>query len=561
MALAWADPTAATEVASEPEVETPEERERTPVSVTMSDDFEFRYWSKPERLPDFPDRAVFNYVEQVNRFNITVSSGPWFARAQIDQVMLAANRYRLDGQLVHERELVAPSVANPWPDFLYINPEKVAVGWEGEHVKVTLGDFYATFGNGIALSVNRNPQVDIDSSIQGARVHYSQGLWEVVGLIGQLNKQQVFQDNPNIGITGDRRHLVAGVRVDRYGLGPASIGAHAVAVDYVEDVGIGPSFSQLEGPDAVIGGLSTELYGVGGIDWLAEVDAFHYGGGELITPNGSDWGYAGYASATAYIGKTTWQLEGKRYRNTETLNGPLGPEQYELAIAPTLEYDLAITEDSSGAVNSDDIAGGRLRMDYTVRPGELTPYVSLGVFRDWDTGPLHFNVVPETIVHPFVGVEWFTDETAAIVNVGQRFDIRDGDGGVDRQLYSDLDIKFPVGPHLHLDVAGQGEWFRWGVNPLQQTDYVEFTSSLSLLHGSDWALIWYTDFTDNPLVTGQGNLSDSLYGAAELQVKPSDALTLKLFGGAQKAGLRCAGGQCRVLPGFSGLRLAAQGSF
>lgn len=532
------------------------------ISVAVTNDFEFRYWVKDERVPGFPDRAVFNYMEQVNRTNISIGKGPWSAWAQIDQVALFANRYRLDGELVNERELVGPSAYSPLPNFLYVNPEKLSATYDGGNVKVTLGDFYATFGNGVALSVNRNPQVDIDSSIQGARVTYSSSLWDVVALVGQLNRQQVFQDNPNMDISGDRRHLVGGVRVDRYGLGPASIGAHAVMVDYVQDTGFGPSFSQLSGPDGIVAGASTELYGVGGIDWLAEADAFYYGAGDLITPNGSDWGYAAYASATAYVGPTTWQFEGKRYLNTETLNGPLGDEQYELAIAPTLEYDLAITEDSSGAINSDDIAGGRLRVDWAADPGKLTPYASLAVFRDWDTGPLHFNTVPETIVHPFVGVEWFPGETAAIVNVGYRTDIRDGDeSGADRQLYTDLDIKFPIGNHIHLDVAGQGEWYRWGVNPLQQEDYVEFTSSISALHGSDWAIIWYTDFTNNPLVSSKGNLTEVLYGALEVQVKPSDALTLKLFGGSQKEGLRCAGGQCRVLPGFSGIRAAAVGSF
>jgi hypothetical protein len=62
-------------------------------------------------------------------------------------------------------------------------------------------------------------------------------------------------------------------------------------------------------------------------------------------------------------------------------------------------------------------------------------------------------------------------------------------------------------------------------------------------------------------VGSKGNLSEALYGALEIQVKPSDALTLKLFGGSQKEGLRCAGGQCRVLPGFSGVRASAVGSF
>ena len=58
-----------------------------------------------------------------------------------------------------------------------------------------------------------------------------------------------------------------------------------------------------------------------------------------------------------------------------------------------------------------------------------------------------------------------------------------------------------------------------------------------------------------------GNLSDAVYGAAELQVKPMSALTIKAFYGSYKAGIRCSGGQCRLLPGFNGARLSLVGSF
>ena len=96
------------------------------ISVAVTNDFEFRYWVREQRVPSFPDRAVFNYMEQVNRTNISVAKGKWSAWAQIDQVALFANRYRLDGELINERELVGPSAYTPLPNFLYINPETVS---------------------------------------------------------------------------------------------------------------------------------------------------------------------------------------------------------------------------------------------------------------------------------------------------------------------------------------------------------------------------------------------------------------------------------------------------
>ena len=45
----------------------PEEDEPTTTSVSFTDDLEIRYWREAERLPDFPDIPVMDYVEQVNR--------------------------------------------------------------------------------------------------------------------------------------------------------------------------------------------------------------------------------------------------------------------------------------------------------------------------------------------------------------------------------------------------------------------------------------------------------------------------------------------------------------
>ena len=85
-----------------------------------------------------------------------------------------------------------------------------------------------------------------------------------------------------------------------------------------------------------------------------------------------------------YLGPTTWQLEGKRYKNAERVNTPVAGELYEVAVGPTLEYERAITEDSSATLNSQDVWGSRLRVDWTAVPAQVVPYVSAAVFRDVD---------------------------------------------------------------------------------------------------------------------------------------------------------------------------------
>ncbi len=553
------------------------------ISTTFTDDFEIRYRRGAVASPDPAYPGVFDYIEQVNRFNANIRSGRWAFEAQIDEVALFLNRYYLDDVLVVENELVVPDLWNPMPGSSYLNPEKLKANWEGEHATLTFGDAYAAFGRGAALNLNRNVDIDIDTSVQGVKALLRPGAWDITLVGGQLNRQQVAQDNPNDGIFGDLRHTMGAIRAERFGLGPANVGAHAVVYKFTTEPGFTSGFDQVPGatPLTAVAGLTTELTSVAGFDWYAEGDVFGFQDMPNALPDSKDDapGYAAYLSASTYPGPFVVLLEGKRYLQADRVNGLLGPEQYEVATAPTLEYERAINEDTSAALNSNDIFGGRAELDWSAIAGELTPYIAMAAFRDRDLGGAHANGTPETITHPTAGVEYVADGRSVIGNIGFRTDDRDGSavptpGGPDpaawcgagprrdrdRQIHGDVVVEFPVGP-LSLDIAAATELFCVGVNPLQGPDFMTVTSGYTLAYGSDVAFTWFLDYTTQP-IDSVGNLgSDHLYGAAELQIKPAPAFTLKAFYGAYKAGIRCSGGQCRQLPGFDGARVSAVATF
>lgn len=539
-------------------------------SFSFNEDFEIRYWRVPDRLPGFEDRDVLDYVEQVNRIVGTVSSGKWAFNVQVDEVALFGNRYFLDDVEYVERDLVEDGTTNVMPGESYANVEKIRLKYETKDINLALGDSYAAFGRGAALNLNRNVDIDIDTSIQGAKAIGHVGRFDLTGIVGQLNRQQVFQDNPNATdqekIRDDRRHSVAGIRAEGYGFGKANVGAHGVLYKFAPERGLVEGFEQIgeSTPTTAVGGANVELMGVGGIDWFVEGDVFAFSD-DMPAPlpeATDDPGYALYGSASAYPGSFVVLVEGKRYYQADRVNYFLQDDRYEVAIAPTLEYERAITEDSAAALNSNDQWGGRVQVDWNAVPGKLTPYAAMAVVRDLDTTVLNFSDVPETIYHPMVGVQYLGEHTTVIANAGYRTDDRDGRDpeDADRQLHGDATIQLPVGP-LTADIALGTEWFRWGINPLQQTDYAEAETSWSLTYRSRVTLTWYNDYSNNPLITSTGNLSERLYGAGELQVKPTPAFTIKAFYGAYKAGIRCSGGQCRQLPGFDGARLSAVATF
>lgn len=545
-------------------------------TVQVQNDFELRYHHVPEKLEFFEDRNILDYWEQVDRLNLQLTKETLSIGVQVDQAAFYANNYILDGIETQERPLYTPDVVSPWKAAL-VRLEKVTVTKQWDTVTLDAGDTYASFGRGIALNLVKNTNIDIDTSLRGAKVGLFAGDLEFEVVSGLTNTQDISQDNPNatLVIDQDAVNMVTGARLDHYGVGPVHAGVHGVVyrfgrTDTVDQPG---ALRYEEDLDAVVSGASAEVSALG-IDWYAEGDFFGYRSQEMTgSEEERSTGYAGYASAVAYPGKAVLTLEAKRTVDTERLNAFTTSENYEVAQVPTLEYENVITEDSSAAVNSNDLWGGRIRADYAIKPGAIVPYVSVAAFRDEDLGGLHFNRSPETIAHPMGGLELTQGGVVVQTNMGYRLDLRDDAGdGSDRMAHLDATVQVPVGESGNsIEVAVNARRFWWGSNDIQQHDFLEMNNALVWHQGEKLAFILYQDFTNNPLVQSVGNFSvlddddegndEDLYGAAEVMWHPRPQTTIRAFYGAYKAGIRCAGGQCRSLPGFEGGRVSWQTTF
>ena len=545
-------------------------------TVQVTTNFDLRYHHVPDKLENFEDRNVLDYWEEVFRNNFLLTKEGLVIGAQLDQAAYFANRYRLDGVLVDERFLYTEGIQSPF-DHALVRMEKLYLTRTWDNLEVGIGDNYASYGRGIALNVIKNTGIDLDTSIRGATFTATAGDFEISAITGLTNPQDVSMFNPNVGITQDPAHMISGMRMAHYAVGPAQLGAHAVVYRFArdEDYSLPKAHRYAEDIDLRVYGATVDLPGVAGVDLFGEVDLFDYSGEEMIGEEGADRlrGSAAYMSATAYPGNAIVQLEAKRTRDTERINTFLGAENWEAAAAPTLEYEMVITEDASATVNSNDLTGVLGRVDYTLADGSVVPYVSAVYFRDEETGGEHFNLVPEDIVHGIAGVQVFKDRQSLQLNGGYRVDDREGgEWGRDEMVHLDATWIIPVNPRDTLEVSINGRKFEWGTNPIQQDDFLEMNNALAYHLGSKWVFIAYQDFTNNPIIQSEGNLTfidpsaygqdeDSLYGALEVLVHPKPSSTLRLFYGAYKAGIRCAGGQCRQLPGYEGARLTWQATF
>lgn len=556
LCLTWVAPAAAQEASSSP---------LSQVNVTGSFDSEGRYYFSDRVLSDFPEESgVFNYMELVSRSNLLADADAYQLGIQLDHVSMVNAWYYLDDVRTYELDLLEAGVISPW-EMTLVNLEKAWFTADLGPVEVTVGDSYMSVGRGLALNLIKNTQIDVDTSLRGIKAESSLGAWDLSVVTGLTNQQQIMQDNPNRLIRANRSNLVNAVRVDRYGLGPVNVGAHGVVYNFTEAVE-GPvegfqRYGELGDPDALVGGVGAEAF-LGPVDLFVEGDWFQYRdpvlfGGEEVEP-----GYAVYGTAAFYPGRFAVLVEGKRYKDTERLNTLTSLQGYEIATGPSLEYERVITEDSSAAVNSNDIYGGRVRADFMAKPGVFIPYIDVGVFRDQELGGLHFNRSPETIVHPVVGMDLQGDHVTALVNAGYRTDIRD-EHGRDQLVHLDAAFSFPLPGALHGDATWDIYHFWWGENANQQHDFYTSTLALAAHHPSGVSAILYNDFTNDPLAQSQakGNITDDIYMAGELQYMPNDRTQIRVFYGAYKAGIRCAGGQCRLLPAFEGARVAVTTSF
>ena len=530
-------------------------------SVQIIDDFELRYHHVPNKLVGFEDRNIHDYFEQVNRVNALLATDHLSVGAQLDQVGLFANRYVLDDVMYHSWDLMDPSVVSPWDD-AYVRLEKLYVQQRWQTVELTVGDTYASFGRGVVLNIVKNTDVDIDTSLQGVKAVVRSGATDVTIVSGLTNRQQISQDQINLAIDEDDPSMVTGARVERYGIGPANVGLHGVLYRFSRGELPGtPLVLYTEALDATAAGATIEASGVLGIDWFVEGDVFGYRAAELGGEEDDPLlGYAVYGSASAYPGRSVILVEAKRSVDTERINTFVSGDSWEVGAIPTLEYERVITEDSSATVNSNDLMAARVRVDYAVTPPELAFYASLAAFRDLDLEGLHFNASPETIAHGIVGGQWLHNSTVLQFSGGLRRDLRDEAAeGYDQLIHFDGELQVPVGLDDGVELAIGARTFQWGENPQGQADFLEMENALGWHRGDHWAFLVYQDWSNNPLVSSEGNLGEDLYGALEVQWKPGPSTVFKAFYGAYKAGIRCSGGQCRSLPGFEGARLSYTG--
>lgn len=465
----------------------------------------------------------------LNKTNLIITAGPATLGVRVDAALFF-NEAECGGG--------AESALCFFHDF--VRPEKTWGSWDFGVASLTAGDFYASFGRGLTLSVRKIDELGIDTTIRGGRVTVSTGPLAAQLLAGATNVQNV--DNTSQQFIEDPDDVLVAAEASLALPGGVELGVRGVQAFFDGTATIGHE------ERTTIGGASlsmADLFGVAALyvegAVLRHTDEDAAGSARIV-----DDGGAVYGSLSMFVGTFNLLLEGKHYRKFrfQTADPRLASFGIIYSEPPTLErFDQIVP-------NNSDTTGGRLRAEYYVQPSGTRIHANglFYVYNNREEDPLKEGA---WALHAYGGVRQ---------DLGRGFFV-DASGGwrEERDLQSDelvlklwhgeLDVNLPLGgPHnLGLKLNHQSEVKR-GVplnNSFVRGQAVATYSLAPVLRLA--ALYGYN--TQNEVLEPVHNI------AAELSWDFTSWGTVTMFGGRIPGGILCVSGTCRNLPAFSGYKL------
>ena len=431
-------------------------------------------------------------------------------------------------------------------------PERATLLWEPGDFTIEIGDSYAVFGRGIALSLRKVDLLGIDTSLRGGHVQYRGEHFDFEILGGLANPQNL--DPITLAVFPDPNDVITGVAVGtRLGAnGELELGVHGTRVWFEEHPVSGADvtatvFGWRAGAPSLLDG-KLALY--------AEANAMVREGLARCGEEERCWGRAIYASAQVTEGQVSVLLEWKDYRDylLAATNSTAAEPWRVYSDAPPLDRE---TERFRGIHNS---RGGALRIDYAVP--ETVWSASLN-------GAVYGHEDEDVTIDPWDGVlvthGWATlrrqneevdhDDVAWSMEVsgGYRREthLRDFDplweqGQLDWEvIHGELDVSIGKGDHsFELVVEHRDERRLF----LDYAEYVRGGASLTWTYAGVLSvspiLRWSNEKRD---------LDRVFWPGGEVRWDFIEGSHLRVFGGMTPGGRICSGGVCRDVPPFEGV--------
>ncbi len=448
-------------------------------------------------------------------------------------------------------------------------------------VTVTAGDFHVSFGRGMVLSLIKVDDLSEDNRLRGARIEYRAArklsVTLVGGVVNPLNAdpltRQIYRD--------DSLDRIGGARVQLELLDALGIAVHGVIMRprYTDLNQISSErlyMDQSPGVDLISGGGSLELHAEG-------VHFYIEGNGQSHTDYRTLGAAATPESGVGLFGEVSYDIsgfsilgEGIFYRRW-LMEGPYRGAGVITAAEP-LVYNSLPTLDVNFVPNKSvgNAAGGRLTAGYFVQRINLDLRLRCAFIKSfggllpdgaWEDHP------PTFAVHPTLQGETRIGEREVVLRVegGARVettsmpDVPEMDSG--HLWHVSTDVTVPLrGPH---SLKFDAEVRRHALRITEGNSYWvgAVTAGYGLAGRFDAALAY--EYSDEITTTGN-RIGDVpwlpshhfFWVRSTLMLKEvRKGLSLRLFVGSERGGIKCVGGACRQYPDTVGVRLDAALSF
>ncbi len=448
------------------------------------------------------------------------------------------------------------------------------------NLHVTGGDFYVNFGRGIALSLIKLDDVGVDNAIRGGRIEYRMPrkfkIILVGGVVNSLNidpiTHQLQEDDPLDKIVGARAEWEIGDAL--------CLGAHGVLMKprFEQESDIDPDriyVDQGTGVSVLTGGASAEIH-LGGAHIYLEGDGQSH---DNYRPTGrnpdvhDESGYGVFMEASYDLTPFMLKGEGILYRRW-LMEGPYRGSSVNAVEQPIVYHHMVTLEPVWMIIKSfGNAEGGRLTGDLYLK-GSDTQLTLTNSFIKYEGGLLPSGVwddhPPTFIVHPILKARQTFGGTGIglVLEGGFRYETTDEppqdhpDDGTLWHLLSDLSVPIS-GPH---SVELKLELRRHELEVTEGMSYWVIMESLGYEMSGLFGITFVHEYSDQ--TPGEdskiGNWTMPMphqhYMWALLSVHapdPLDGLTLRLFAGSQRGGIKCAGGVCRLYPDSVGVKIEA----
>lgn len=506
----------------------------------------------------------YTYLDIKNRLNLTAQARHWQAGLRLDTAGFlgpdgGVEREDFDQQFLGGLDASAANL-DARVEKLYFRFKQGAYGIEA-------GDVYGCLGKGIALCVKKVDELSTDTSLRGLKAYYNGRVFGATALGGLANivnvgdKIEQFLPDPNDLVGGAEVRVSpaywilfsghAGMLLDRRELGDLEVTGFTSPQEFEDDLPPRRELLVTVGPTISV----NDILGHG--TFVAEYDALlqTWANEDPDDLKDSLIGQAVYLNATFNAGLVNALAEFKWYEshlepgesNSNFMGTKVqGPSQVDdfvyYSVLPPLEDENLLYRNERPW----DLVGGRVRIDLEVPPTDGgIAWVSYAHFVDTDIGPELAEGYK--VRHLMGGWEQRIDELSISANVSGGYRAEELHFPKENMWHVEADVHLPIyGPHS-FEIAARREAYEQ-VEIENDFSIVQLVSTYSL---APWLGLSYTyEYSDQPPNKGPRDH----YHSGEVIYRFMSGSYAKIYYGASRGGLKCAGGQCRVFPPFEGAR-------